>query len=299
MFVFFTPYTYLFLSLYFIVILFIVSINNFFMFWLLIEIVILLFIGVSYTVFIHSYTQLILYFLFQTLASFSILVFYIFSYKYLLFVGLFFKLGIFPFFSWYINVLYRFPSFILFLSSTLHKLPPIYIFYMILEYQYINYIMWFCILTVLISSVYMLYVKDLRYLIIVSSVGNNAFLLLAMLTNNIVIFILFYGVYILNTYLILHSFGNLRAHSMSYTSSYSVFILYLFVLLLNLGSFPPMPGFFTKFLVFFTCVSLYPDLYFYLLLVMLFNVIIIVTYILIFFKYIINVYTAPINLVIY
>ena len=299
MFVFFTPYTYLFLSLYFIVILFIVSINNFFMFWLFIEIVILLFIGVSYTVFIHSYTQLILYFLFQTLASFSILVFYIFSYKYLLFVGLFFKLGIFPFFSWYINVLYRFPSFILFLSSTLHKLPPIYIFYMILEYQYINYIMWFCILTVLISSVYMLYVKDLRYLIIVSSVGNNAFLLLAMLTNNIVIFILFYGVYILNTYLILHSFGNLRAHSMSYTSSYSVFILYLFVLLLNLGSFPPMPGFFTKFLVFFTCVSLYQDLYFYLLLVMLFNVIIIVTYILIFFKYIINVYTAPINLVIY
>lgn len=299
MFVFFTPYTYLFLSLYFIVILFIVSINNFFMFWLFIEIVILLFIGVSYTVFIHSYTQLILYFLFQTLASFSILVFYIFSYKYLLFVGLFFKLGIFPFFSWYINVLYRFPSFILFLSSTLHKLPPIYIFYMIMEYQYINYIMWFCILTVFISSVYMLYVKDLRYLIIVSSVGNNAFLLLAMLTNNIVIFILFYGVYTLNTYLILHSFGNLRAHSMSYTSSYSIFILYLFVLLLNLGSFPPMPGFFTKFFVFFTCVSLYPDLYFYLLLVMFFNVIIIVTYILIFFKYIINVYTAPINLVIY
>lgn len=299
MFVFFTPYTYLFLSLYFIVILFIVSINNFFMFWLFIEIVILLFIGVSYTVFIHSYTQLILYFLFQTLASFSILVFYIFSYKYLLFVGLFFKLGIFPFFSWYINVLYRSPSFILFLSSTLHKLPPIYIFYMIMEYQYINYIMWFCILTVFISSVYMLYVKDLRYLIIVSSVGNNAFLLLAMLTNNIVIFILFYGVYTLNTYLILHSFGNLRAHSMSYTSSYSIFILYLFVLLLNLGSFPPMPGFFTKFFVFFTCVSLYPDLYFYLLLVMFFNVIIIVTYILIFFKYIINVYTAPINLVIY
>lgn len=269
------------------------------MFWLFIEIVILLFIGVSYTVFIHSYTQLILYFLFQTLASFSILVFYIFSYKYLLFVGLFFKLGIFPFFSWYINVLYRFPSFILFLSSTLHKLPPIYIFYIILEYQYINYIMWFCILTVFISSVYMLYVKDLRYLIIVSSVGNNAFLLLAMLTNNIIIFILFYSVYTLNNYLILHSFGNLRAHSMSYTSSYSVFILYLFVLLLNLGSFPPMPGFFTKFLVFFTCVSLYPDFYFYLLLVMLFNVIIIVTYILIFFKYIINVYTAPINLVIY
>jgi len=63
------------------------------------EIVILLFIGVSYTIFIHRYTQLILYFLFQTVASFSVLVFYLFSYKYLLFVRLFLKLGMFPFFS--------------------------------------------------------------------------------------------------------------------------------------------------------------------------------------------------------
>lgn len=299
MFIFFTPYTYLFLSLYFLVMLFIFSINNFFIFWLFIEIVMLLFIGVSYTIFIHSYTQLILYFLFQTLASFSILVFYLFSYKYLLFVGLFLKLGIFPFFSWYINVLYRFPSFILFLASTLHKLPPIYIFYMIFEYQYISFIIWFCILTVIVSSIYMLYIKDLRYLIIVSSVGNNTFILLAILTNNIIMFSLFYIVYILNTYLILHSFNNLSRHSMSYTYGHSIFIIYLFILLLNIGSFPPIPGFFTKFLVFFSCIDLYPDMYLYFLLVILFNVIIIVTYIQIFFKYIINVYSTPMNLITY
>jgi formate hydrogenlyase subunit 3/multisubunit Na+/H+ antiporter MnhD subunit len=250
MFIFFTPYTYLFLSLYFIILTFMFSINNFFIYWLFIEIVMLLFIGVSYTIFIHSYTQLMLYFLFQTLASFSVIVFYLLTYKYLLFIRLFLKLGMFPFFSWYINVLYRFPSFILFLSSTLHKLPPIYIFYMMFEYQYIAFILLFCVLTVIISSIYMLYVKDLRYLVIISSVGNNSFMLLAILSNSVLVFLLFYTVYMVNTYLILYRFGNLSSHTMSYKLSYSIFILALFLLLLNLGSFPPFPGFFSKFLVF-------------------------------------------------
>ncbi len=121
--------------------------------------------------------------------------------------------------------------------------------------------MWFCIITVVISSIYILYIKDIRYLIIVSSVGNNSFILLAALTNSIVMFSVFYAIYVLNTYFILYSFGNLRTHSMSHTSSYSVFILYLFVLLLKIGSFPPIPGFFTKFIVFFICVDIYSDMY--------------------------------------
>lgn len=59
----------------------------------------LLFIGLSYTIFVHSYTQLILYFLIQTLASFGMLVFYTLDANYLLYFALFLKLGIFPFMS--------------------------------------------------------------------------------------------------------------------------------------------------------------------------------------------------------
>jgi len=99
MLIFFTPYTYMFLSLYFFITFILLRISNFFIFWLIIEIIMLLYIGVSYTIFTHRYTQLIIYFLFQTLASFSILVSYLISYKYLLFISLFLKLGIFPFFS--------------------------------------------------------------------------------------------------------------------------------------------------------------------------------------------------------
>lgn len=59
----------------------------------------LLFMGLSYTIFAHRYTQLMLYFLMQTLASFGILVFYTLGSDYLLYSALFLKLGIFPFIS--------------------------------------------------------------------------------------------------------------------------------------------------------------------------------------------------------
>ena len=299
MFLFFTPYTYLFLSLYFIIIVSIFSISNFFIFWLFIEVLILLFIGVSYTLFTHSYTQLIIYFLFQTLGSFSILVIYLFSLKYLLYFSLFFKLGIFPFFSWYINVLYRFPSFMLFLASTFHKLPPIYIFYLIVEYSDIRFLILISVITVLVSSIFILYIYDLRYLLIVSSIGNNSFMLLAVLTNRIIVFTLFYITYTLTIFLLLTRFNNLTSHSYSYRIKYSIFGTYLLMLLLNLASFPPFPGFILKFLVFFRCISQYPVISPILLLLIVVNVIIIISYINVFFKYIVNIYRNSSNLILY
>ena len=130
MFVIFTPFSYLFFSVYSLVLLFMFTLSNFYLFWVYIEIAMLLFIGLAYTIFLHSYTQLILYFLIQTLASFSMLVFYTLDQRYLLYFSLFLKLGIFPFISWYLNVLYRFPSFTLLIRRTLHKLPPLFLFHL-------------------------------------------------------------------------------------------------------------------------------------------------------------------------
>lgn len=299
MFLFFTPYTYLFLSLYFIIIVRIFSISNFFMFWLFIEVLILLFIGVSYTLFTHSYTQLIIYFLFQTLGSFSILIIYLFSLKYLLYFRLFFKLGIFPFFSWYINVLYRFPSFILFLASSFHKLPPLYIFYLVVEYSDINFLILISVITVLVSSIFILYIYDLRYLLIVSSIGNNSFILLAVLSNRIRVFTIFYITYVITIFLLLVRFNNLTSHSYSYRVKYSIFGIYLLMLLLNLASFPPFPGFIMKFFVFFSCISQYPAISYLLLILIVVNVIIIISYIRVFFKYIVNIYRNSSNLILY
>ena len=299
MFLLFTPYSYIFLSFYFLVISVIFSVSNFFLFWLFIEILILLFIGISYTLFTHRYTQLILYFLFQTLGSFFVLVIYIFSIKYLLFFSLFLKLGIFPFFSWYVNVLYRFPSFLLFLARTLHKLPPMYIFFLVYRIEDVRFLFIFSALTILVSSFYIFTIFDLRYLLIVSSIGNNSFILLAVMSNNLMMFAIFYRVYFLNMLLLLLRFRNLTSHSYSYRIRFRVFGIYIFFLLLNLGSFPPFPGFFTKFLVFTCCYTIYRFNSHFLVIIMLVNVLIIVSYVNVFFKYILNVYSNSCYMIIF
>ena len=230
MLIFFTPYTYLFLSMYFLVLLSMFSVRNFLIFWLFIEILILLFIGVAYTQFIHSYSQLITYFLFQTLGSFSILVIYMFGFNRLVYFRLFFKLGIFPFYSWYINVLYRFPSFILFLARTFHKLPPLYIFYLLIEEGDLRLLLLGSLFTVLVSSIFIFYIYDLRYLLIVSSIGNNAFMLLAVLRGRVFVFTIFYSIYRLTVLILLSRFNSITSHSYSYSLSFTSFGLLLLFL---------------------------------------------------------------------
>jgi NADH:ubiquinone oxidoreductase subunit 2 (subunit N) len=205
----------------------------------------------------------------------------------------------FPFFSWYINVLYRFPSFILFLARTFHKLPPLYIFFLVIDKEILLFILLVSIFTILIASVFMLSIYDLRYLLIVSSIGNNSFLLLAVITNRIFLFSIFYFIYFITIFLILLTFNNLTSHSYSYSLNFSLFSIYLMLLILNLASFPPFPGFFTKFFIFLVCYSIYSYYSYFLLIIIILNVLIIVSYIRVFFKYIVNIYSNSSNLILY
>jgi NADH:ubiquinone oxidoreductase subunit 2 (subunit N) len=232
-------------------------------------------------------------------SSFSILVFFLLSYKYLLFISLFLKLGIFPFFSWYLNVLYRFSTFILFLSLTFHKIPAMYIFYIIFEPKYLFFLYLIRLFSLLVSSIYMLFLIDLRYLIIVSSAGNNSFIVFSVISNHFVAFSVFYAVYTLTVFLLLSTFSRFATQSKFYSYSYIILVFYLFLLLLNLGAFPPLPRFFTKFFVFFTLIFNFPNLSFYFILVLVSNVAIIVSYLLIFNKYLINIFRCKGYLAVY
>ncbi len=287
----FTPYTHIFLALYYIVIRQITFTNSFFMYWIIIEVLILLFIGFSYTLFFNGYTQLILYFLFQTLGSFRIIVAYLFRIKYFILFSIFLKLGIFPFYSWYINVLYRFPNPRILLASTWHKLPPVFIFYIVLDRSVIRFVFIFLTLTVLVSAVFMMSIYDMRYLIIVSSIGNNSFLLLALITQRIYIFILFYVAYYIAMSMIMKTFRQSARHNYSHTP-YSIFEkLSIFFIILNMASLPPLPIFLGKFMVLLNCVSIYRSHSIYLLIIVLINVMMMVRYVNVTFKYLINVYT--------
>lgn len=287
----FTPYTHIFIAIYYIVISQIFITNSFFIYWIIIEVLILLFMGFRYTLFYNRYTQLILYFLFQTLGSFRIIVAYLFSLKYFLLFSVFFKLGIFPFYSWYINVLYRFPNPRILLASTWHKLPPLFIFYLVLDRRILSFVFIFITLTVIVSSVFMMSIYNIRYLVIVSSIGNNAFLLLALIRERFRVFILFYVIYYIAIRLILKTFRQIRTHNYSANPSLGWDRFITFFVMFNIASLPPLPVFIGKFLVLFNCISIYTNHSIYLLLIVLINVMIIVSYVNITFKYIINVYT--------
>ena len=291
MFLAFTPFTFFFVRVYRIVLLFIFSLSNFYFFWLYIEIAILLFIGLSYTIFSHSFTQLILYFLIQTLASFSMLVFYTLDFSYLFYFFLFFKLGMFPFISWYLNVLYRFPSFVLLLSRTLHKLPPLFLFLLVYNSTYSSFILLSVLLSLIVGGFYMLNVLDLRYLIVVSSMANNGFLLLGLISGSMFVFWLFYSLYFLNMFFILYMLGGFTKLSFNQIRSKSLTTIVVLALLFNLAALPPFPMFFAKFLVLLEYFTSAPNSTYMVVILVLANVFIMASYCQLLIKYVVNNYS--------
>jgi NADH:ubiquinone oxidoreductase subunit 2 (subunit N) len=291
MFLLFTPFSYLFLTVYILVIFFMLTLRNFYMFWLYIEISILLFIGLSYTIFVHSYTQLMLYFLIQTLASFGILVFYTLSSDYLLYFALFLKLGMFPFISWYLNVLYRFPSFTLLIRRTLHKLPPLFLFYTIYDSYFTNFVLVSVLLSLIVGGLYILTILDIRYLIVVSSIANNSFLLLGLISGNFVTFSFFFTLYFFTMLFVLITFKGLIKPLINPNFTKYRITLLTIILLLNMASIPPLPIFLAKFLVIYDFLQVRPLSFSLLIVLVLANVTIIARYCQLFIKFVTQTYS--------
>lgn len=219
--------------------------SNFVIFWVFIEFMMLIFIGLSYTLFINNFSSLILYFLIQTLSSFSILIFYLYPFPILFTMSLFLKLSMFPFHFWFLNVCYRFPNFVLFLVSSLHKFP---IFLLILIFSpSMNFyaVSISLVLTMLVSGFIMLSSVDFRAVLVSSSVGNNSWFLLSSLVD-LFTFTLFFFVYSLTLYLLfseLRLFSKFTLHSFS--KGYFAPLLYVVML----SGLPPFPIFFVKIFV--------------------------------------------------
>lgn len=291
MFLLFTPFSYLFLTVYILVIFFMLTLRNFYMFWLYIEISILLFMGLSYTIFVHRYTQLMLYFLIQTLASFGILVFYTLGVDYLLYSALFLKLGMFPFISWYLNVLYRFPSFTLLVRRTLHKLPPLFLFYTIYSSTYTNFVLVSVLLSLIVGGLYILTIIDIRYLIVVSSIANNSFLLLGLISGNFVTFTFFFTLYFFTMLFVLMTFKGLIKPLINPNFTKYRITLLTIVLLLNMAAIPPLPIFLAKFLVIYDFLQVRPLSFSFLVVLVLANVSIIARYCQLFIKFVTQAYS--------
>ena len=74
---FLTPQSFIFFSIYVLFIFLILCSDTFFIFWSLIEISTLVFMGMSYSLFKNNFSQLLTFFIIQTISAFSVLVFYV------------------------------------------------------------------------------------------------------------------------------------------------------------------------------------------------------------------------------
>lgn len=254
----------------------------------------LLFIGLGYTLFVHSYSQLMLYFLIQVLSSFLLLISYLYSFNLLLTVSFLLKLSIFPFFFWYINVVYRFPNFILWLASTLHKVP-ILVMVKLFSLPLLTDLLWVSILlTTLVGGLAILALGDLRIILVLSSVGNNSWFILSQITN-LTLFLGFVFVYSLRLIAILSRFTSLSKPVSQSSMVPSSYLLSFWVL--SLSGMPPFPLFYFKVaVIWFLLVSFGLNYLFFIFL--LFNSFMVIGYIQSFMKYHVHVFSSHLNYVI-
>lgn len=284
----FSPYSFLFFTSYIIFIFSLFNITNFYYYWSVIELMILLFIGLSYTLFVRNYSQLIVYFLIQTLSSFLLLVFYIYDLPSLLTIAFLIKLSIFPFFLWYINLVYKFPNFIFWLARTLHKIPPILII-KLFSLNLNHNILWLSILlTVFFRGLMILSVVDLRILLVLSSIGNNSWFLLSQIVN-IFIFIIFVIIYSLSLYCLLNTFKGITKPSITSSLTSNPYSLRLWVL--SISGIPPFPVFFGKILIILSILTTFELNYFFILFLVI-NSLIVIGYLQSIIKYFIYIYSS-------
>jgi NADH:ubiquinone oxidoreductase subunit 2 (subunit N) len=138
------------------------------------EFMMLIFMGMAYTIFSNNFSSLMLYFLVQTISSFRIFLFYLYPNPVFFTLSLFLKLSMFPFHFWFLNVCYRFPNFVLFLSSSVHKLPIFLIILFFSPFMSNSFALVSAVSTVFLSGCIMLSSSDFRSILLSSSVGNNS-----------------------------------------------------------------------------------------------------------------------------
>jgi len=229
---------------------FLLSLSDFYLFWFVIELCMLLFIGVRYRVFSTGFSRLIVYFLVQTLASFSILVCYTLSYPGFFLFFILLKLSIFPFHSWFLSVVYSFPSLPLFLVSSFHKLPSFLLVVLFSSGRARGVLSLSCLVSLVLSGRFMLSTADFRFLLLSSSVGNNSWFILSCLHSSFLL-VAFLCVYSIFLYAVLRFLGS--RFSLRLRTKGSISLLVLTGCLLALSGLPPFPIFWFKLGLVFLC----------------------------------------------
>ena len=256
--------------------------SDFFVFWTVIEFSSLVFMGLAFRIFRRGYSQLIRYFLIQALASLIIITSYIYNSSFFFTFGLILKLSMFPFNFWFINLIVRFSNFILWLTISLHKIPAILIIYNFRINLDLNLFFLTIILSVFSRGVLIISTLNLRYLLVIASIGNNAWFILSQYIR-IIFFLLF---------LTFYSFSSYSKEIIFYSNNKHIIRL----LVLRISGLPPFPLFYFKLYSVFILILLHFNVTYFSIFLFL-SSFILIGYVHYLFKYYINFYNSSSNLI--
>lgn len=228
----------------------------------------LVFMGMAYSLFKNNFSSLILFFIIQTISAFSLLLFYCFLNRFMFTFFILLKLSMFPFYFWYLGVVYRFPTFIFYFTSTFFKIPTFLLVFQFTHIVHVSLAFFSIILTILAGAMVIIYRNEFRILIVASSVVNNSWFFLSS----------FVSVYFFLAYMFLYSlflgfllFPGFHLLTFSHLR-FRANKIYIFVFsLFTLAGLPPFPLFFVKIVVVFSLINFFSG-YFYIFIVMFFTV---------------------------
>nr|UZT67576.1 NADH dehydrogenase subunit 2 [Tessmannella kiplingi] len=202
------------------------------------------------------------YFIIQSLGSslylYFMLISMIYSKNYSIFwmiiMSLLIKMGMFPFYLWYINIIKKMSWFNNFLLLTFQKILPLYIMNMMMSNLMspnnflIFQIYFILILFNAIFSIMMIYkINSIKILLTLSSLNHMSWLMY-IINYNLKMFTFYYLIYSLTLFNLTYIFLFFKMKNLNnlYTMNNMNFKIYLIILMMTLMSFPPLFGFFTK-----------------------------------------------------
>lgn len=285
-----SPQSFLFTLLYVFLLFIIFCTRNFFIFWIVIELRTLVFIGVCYSLFKNNFSSLLIFFIIQSLSAFSLILFYFIGSSLGFTLSLLLKLSMFPFIYWYLNLLPSFINFMFFFSRTFFKLPSIFI---VANFYYlINYFIIFtsAIMTLVLGAIIIINSRDLRFVLICSSVVNNSWFVFRQYVRPL-LFILYFLIY---GFLLFFLLNEMNTQSSYCFTNYST-QLFVVICLFTMAGLPPFPIFYVKIaLVYYLISSTFRSIYIFFLI--LFRVITMLGYLKHVFNTLINSNYFSLNL---
>nr|AYE84578.1 NADH dehydrogenase subunit 2 [Encarsia formosa] len=181
------------------------------------------------------------------------------------------KIGLPPFYLWYIKIMKNLNWMNLFLLSTIQKLIPLIILNNIIMYKYLIYLYMYMILISFYSSIKGLNYNNLKIILTYSSIIQISWMILLMISSEMMMMNYFMIYLFINLNLILNFYkfninnlNNLMNMKFNKKNHFYLIMLMMF----SLSSIPPMYGFLMK-LISIEFMNLYMN--FYLILMMIFN----------------------------